>query len=289
MQAKLSVLTVLLICALPIWSLGQRFVGFDLRQDTPEAREGVRDRVDLKPLTEEYYQLIKTRFWPLKVQDIEKIFGPEIEEHALASTFHLVNDLALPLFEPNFIGLSGWVVSNDRSRRVLHAVGDIGYAEFFYQRDGETVAWVAFYARTNEEFVPLKMPAALPLTVAVSRDAAEDNSSKRLEWDEAQFTAFRRWVDEHLPKLTDLGEVDVSESSPSRVNLGGGQVYILKTQILHHPDVTHLWFEIELLKETASASEREKSRQYRSIDHAGQSVGFAIDGKFYRLTPKLVK
>jgi hypothetical protein len=270
---KRTIAIAALLCALPISNFAQRWVGLAIPQDDPAARWAVCERVELKPRTDEYQQIIETHFRPLKVEDITKIFGPKLEEHGIEPGGHLATDVVLPLFEPMMVGLSGLLVTNDLSHRVLYAVGDIGCVEFFYHCDGISLATVVFYAHSDDKFVPLKTADDLP---------------ERMEWDKKKFEAFKQWVDEHMPKITDLGEVEVAESSPSRVVLGSDTASIITTRVIHHPNVP-LWFTIDLAKETTNTEERLKSMQNWSISRTNQSVGFSIDGKFYRLTPKLVK
>ena len=60
----------------------------------------------------------------------------------------------------------------------------------------------------------------------------------RLAWDKAKFALLKKWFDEHLPKIKDLGVVEVSESSPSHIDLGADVGCNIKTRIIHHPNVT---------------------------------------------------
>ena len=267
---KRAITIAALLCVLTISSLAQRFVMVDAPQD--EALWTVRERVELAPVRDEYQQIIETHFRPLKSEDITKIFGPKLEEHGIEPTGHLVTDVVLPMFEPMMVGLSGLLVTNDLSHRVLYAVDNIGYVEFFYHWDGVSLATVVFYARSDKEFVPLK---------------TADDFPKRKEWDKKKLEAFKNWVNEHMPKMTDLGVVVVSESSPSRVTLGADTACIITTRVIHHPNVP-LWFTIDLAKETTNTEERLKSMQSWSISQTNQSVGFSIDDKFYRLTPKFI-
>jgi len=112
--------------------------------------------------------------------EIAKIFGPKLETQP--------NNLALPVFAPNggFIsGLGGWS-KFEKLRPDLHAIGDIGYADFYYyQGESEDITTAILYHRSDDKFVPLK---------------AADDFAKRLEWDKAKFESIKKWLDERLPK-----------------------------------------------------------------------------------------
>ena len=155
----------------------------------------------------------------------------------------------------------------------FHAVGPAGYLEARYQYDGETVATCVLYLRTNSAFIPLQ---------------STNDITARMAWDKTQFELLRQWLEGHLPKVTDLGVVEVSESKPTRVELGAGAACILTTRVLNHPDVTNLWFTVDLAKETADLPGKNRSQQHRSINQPDKAVGFSIDGRFYRVTPRLI-
>jgi hypothetical protein len=89
-----------------------------------------------------------------------------------------------------------------------------------------------------------------------------------------------------MPKLTDLGVVEVSPSNPTRIDLGAGTACIITTRDIHAANVPY-WLSFVFAKETADPAEKANSMQYKSVDRPDESVGFSLDGKFYRLTPKL--
>jgi hypothetical protein len=84
---------------------------------------------------------------------------------------------------------------SDRSHTDLHAVGDIGYVELYYQLNGESVQTAAIYFRADNKFVPLK---------------STNDFSKRLDWDKGKFEALKNWLDAHPVPLT-----DTKKSSPN--------------------------------------------------------------------------
>ena len=170
-------------------------------QDVREARKGVQDRPELKPFLDEYCAIIKARLFPLKLDDVAKTFGPklatatnwweycgkrsgpELDQHPA--------DLVLPIFVSQGMMVSGLHTGNpitDKSHTDLHAVGDIGYVEFYYQLNGESVQTAAIYFRADGKFVPLK---------------STNDFSKRLDWDKSKFDALKNWLDAHLVPATD--------------------------------------------------------------------------------------
>jgi hypothetical protein len=227
------------------------------------------EHAELQPLLSEYNELLAVRIYPLNnLTNIVACFGAKLDQRP--------DDRAKPLFVPMMISESGLTPSGQPDKRHVefYAIGDVGYLEAHYGFDGVWLAACAIHFRVGDEFVPLKSMA---------------DFSPRLEWDKTKFATLKKWFDEHLPKLTNLGVVEVSESSPSRIELGPDAACIINTRIIHHPNVTNLWYTIGLAKDTSDSGEMVKSMQYKSIVRQGQSVGFSIDGKYYRLTPKLVQ
>ena len=170
------------------------FFMLDAPQDDRMARRGVHDRPELKPLDAAYSELVQTRFWPLKLDNITKVFGPKIETVANRYGTGLKHpaNLVLPVLVPDGMGLSGLGgdPARDKYHTDLHVIGDIGYVAFYYQADGESLQTAVVYFRADDKFVPLK---------------STNDFSKRLEWDKARFTALKKWLDEHLPKKTTDG------------------------------------------------------------------------------------
>lgn len=266
--------------------------------DDSKACAGLCLSPELKPLQAAYDDIIQTRLWPLKLDDIAKIFGPKLDT---ASNWWSHDpgvggkssgpglekqpaDFVVPVFASGSCwgGGMGMTVSglhstnpaDNKNHTDLHAVGDIGYVEFFYANDGARLQNAALCFRADKEFVPL---------------TSTNELSKRLVWEKAKFDALKKWLDEHMPKLNDLGVVELSESSPLRLDLGAGTACSLTTRILHAPTVTNLWYSIDICKQTPDPNGKAESLQSKSIDRAGESIGFSMDGKFYRLTPKLVE
>jgi hypothetical protein len=123
----------------------------------------------------------------------------------------------------------------------------------------------------DDQFVPLKSTNDIP---------------KRLAWDKSRFATLRQWLDAHLPKLTDLGVVEVSTTTNCLIHLGAGSTCSVSTQDQSFSDTFCLWF--VLSKDTPDPKEKEQSLQFRSIWRRGEPVGFVMDGKYYCMTPELV-
>jgi hypothetical protein len=270
---KQAVLTVLCLVFIGSRALGQIFSFVDSPPDDQASLGGCSnycDRLELQVPAREYNDLIKVRFFPLKLADVTAIFGPKLDQPPA--------DRARPLFAPKMIAESGRVWSDSANHKHVdyHAIGDVAYLEAYYQYDGVTLATCVIYLRTDDQFVPLR-----------SYNDSTNDISKRLTWDLARFATLQQWLNVHMPKLTDLGEVEVSASSPTRIDLGAGTACIVTTRDIHVAEVPY-WLSFELAKDTADPAEKKNSLQRISVERRGQSFGFSLDGKFYRLTPKLL-
>jgi hypothetical protein len=192
---KRTFFTILLLCGLPIASFSQRGILLGLPYDDPNARRDVYGQIELKPFIAEYNQIIERRIGPLKDSDIANVFGPKLAQRGF-TTWYPTNCVA-PLFVPYSLLFSGLLEGEDKAHRDLYAVGNIGYLEFFYERDGRFKT-VVYYACLNDKFVPLKSPSDFP---------------NRLEWDKTRFEEFKKWLDAHL----DPNEA-VKPRSPNMMN-----------------------------------------------------------------------
>ncbi len=183
---KRTILAILSLCALPIVSFAQRGILLGLPHDDPNARRDVYRWVELKPFTSEYDQIIKTRIGSLKGEGITKVFGPKLEQHSLMRNGDPTNSIA-PLFAPYSLSFSGLLEGEDKSHRDLFALGNIGYVEFFYERD-DSFKTAVLYAHLDDKFVPLK---------------STNDFSKRLEWDKTKWDALRQWLHAHAVPVND--------------------------------------------------------------------------------------
>ena len=155
-----------------------------------------------------------------------------------------------------------------------YAVGNIGYLQFYYDLDGKGRGVAVFYLHTDDNFVPLR---------------STNDFARRLEWEKAKLQLFEKWLDEHLPKMTYLGVVEVSSDAPSRVALGNGKFCIIRTVIPIQPDKTNDLVMLSLTLDSTNITESVQSRNIGYFSQLGKSISFAMDGRFFRLTPKLVK
>jgi hypothetical protein len=285
-DVKPTIAIALLLSGLCRASFAQTCV-FNIRapdhdQDDHTARESVCGRAELKPLQDSYSEIIETRLLSLTSDMLPTIFGPKFPSPRKGWRPADPADLVLPLFghgnmfdgdisHMNKMILHGAFNINGYD---LYSVGNSGYIEFFEDGGGATAAAV-IYLRADDKFIPLK---------------STNDFSKRLEWDKAKFNALIKWLDEHEPKATELGVVMVSASSPSRVDLGGGTVCILHTKELDNPGETIRSYRIDLTTEAQDGKDNGNTyATHKDFSRPGQSWGFFIDGKLYRMTPILVE
>jgi hypothetical protein len=221
------------------------------------------DYPELQSSGQTYNELLQTRLFLLEQDEIQAIFGPILTNKPI--------DYVRPLFAPGSIGESGITVGENKRHTDYHAIGDIGYLEVHYGYNGESLATCYVYFRADKQFVPLKSTNDIPA---------------RNIWDRAQFAKVLSWLDNHMPKVTELGEVEVSLEKPTRIDLGTGVGCIVRTQDLHCDTVPY-WLSFDLEKDTPDAKRNYASAQLRSVSKTNEPVGFRIDGKYYRFTPRL--
>ena len=148
--------------------------------------------------------------------------------------------------------------------------GNLGYIEFYYTMPGAVQAAV-IYLRADDKFVALK---------------STNDFSKRLEWDKSKFEAVKKWLEDHAPKVTDLGVVVVSASQLTRVDLGGGTA--CQIRVFPKPAVgTNSSFYSLLLTKEVPVEQPGQFYLSKRFDRLGQPWVFSMDGKFYRMTPAL--
>ena len=200
----------------------------DAPRDDPEI---VRDcnflcnHQELQPLTENYNELLQVLFEPLQMKDIAAIFGAKLDQKP--------DGHVKPLFVPTMIMESGLSSSAAPNKKHVdfHAIGNIGYLEVHYRYDGESVATAVIYFRADDKFVPVQSTNDIP---------------RREAWDRAKYETLKKWLDDHLPKLTDLGVVTVSPSHPSRVDLGAEMACVITTRDIHTTDVP-FWLSMDIV------------------------------------------
>jgi hypothetical protein len=178
-----TIFIALLLCAVPVRGFSQRWV--TVMREELAVRISLRDRAELKPLAAEYQQFVTNRLRPLQAGQVTNIFGPKLETVRTLNPHQLSHTAVLPLFAPDSVCLSGLLVTNDQAHADLYAVGDIGYAEFFYHWDGEALASIVLYFRPDATYPPLK---------------TEDDFPRRLEWEKPKWQAMQKWLDLHLAR-----------------------------------------------------------------------------------------
>jgi len=262
---------------------GQIIFSIPAPQDDGDVRATVADRQEMKPLQTTYSKVIQSRLLPLTLDGVAAIFGPALQTtnnwYSRPDLVKYPADLVLPIFahgnapgNENKLGMGfPGVVPIHPNHADLHAVGKTGYIEFYYF-NGETVAAAAIFFRADDRFTPLK---------------STNDFAKRLEWDKAKFAAFNKWLDDHQPKVTDLGIVEFSAAKPIRVDLDGGKSCFLRTWGIVNPSPTNHSYTVFMTKEAPDPNARGQLERSRTFDRPGASWDFSIDGKFYRLTLKL--
>ena len=76
---KRPIITTVLLCALCRASFAVILFSIQAPQDDAKVRMDISDRPDLQPLAAEYRSLVPARLWPLKCDDVAKVFGPKLE------------------------------------------------------------------------------------------------------------------------------------------------------------------------------------------------------------------
>jgi hypothetical protein len=185
-------------------------------------------------------------------------------------------DLVLPLFAstgqcggPMMICISGIHSSNPKENHNhtdLYDAGGLGYIELYSQNNGERVQLALIYFRSNAQFVPLKSTSDFP---------------QRLEWEKAKFAALTQWLENHLPPMTDLGELAISKTKLTSVDLGGGTKCELRYE-KSFPTNSHFTICITSPKHPSLLD-----ASYLSFQSPAEAAGFCVDGKYYRFVPVL--
>jgi hypothetical protein len=251
----------------------------DYSKDNLDARLIVQDRAFMKSMRSEYDNLLY-RICLFKLDGVTSSFGQKLAKPP--------DDCVLPLFAENGSARSGYTFSPDKRHTDFNAIGNLGYVEIFYNSDGESIGDAAIYFRADEQFTPLQ---------------STNDYDKRVKWEITKFKAVKKWLDEHLPKVKDLGTVEVTNTPPeifsagcNRVNLGGGKICVIQiqpvtrtitqlTEILKYDpqSLTNDNFYVNLyLSPTNSNGHLTDIASHRSHN----SVIFAVDGQFYGLTLK---
>jgi hypothetical protein len=284
----------------------------DAPQDDAMARREVQTRSELKPLRDDYDNLIHTRIWTLNFSEIAAIFGPPLSTNGsvfAADTNRAArsdgslhgphpDDLVLPLFAPSGSAISGLhnpdpAMNHDHID--LHAIGDLGYLEIYYGNDGAHIQQAVFYLRAGKGFVPLK---------------STNDFAKRLDWDTNRFASVKNWLEGHLPKLTDLGVVQIPEVSPlpepergpgaghqfqyaTTVPVwvqGAGMAFniIGKEQPFAETKFTNHCIEVRIAAASPDAPQPNDPPVFSTVVTPDKPVAFTVSGKCFSFTPKII-
>jgi len=186
-KAKRAKVWTLLICTLSVSSLASIMFWIKAPQDDESARQSLRDRPELKAVSGEFEQFMWAKL-KLAGGNPSKIFGPPKKVIALGEPHEkpsFPTNAVLPLFISDFQHVMGLYQSRNESHRDFYEVGDIGYAEFFYNAGGGLEV-ATYYPRIDDHFVPLK---------------TTDDFAKRLDWDKTKLAELEKWMNEAGVKL----------------------------------------------------------------------------------------
>ena len=181
---KRSIPIAFVLCAVCPVSFAVILFSIGAPQDDSKVRSGVGDRPELKPLHAAYTNIIQTRLWPLKLDEVPRICGPKLDtatnwwalgvegsgpklnHHPANLVFaHLRSGRREQLrreYDDDGLWCAYWGPGEDKSHTDLYAIGDIGYVEFYSQLDGENVQTAVIYFRADNKFVPLKSTNDFP-------------------------------------------------------------------------------------------------------------------------------
>jgi len=214
--------------------------------------------------------LLETRIELMKPADMEKAFGRKLDAKPLG--------LIKPLFTPSLIVESGLApVDNNKRHTDYHALRNIGYLELHYDWTGETVSAAILWFQPDMKFIPVTSAQFIP---------------SRKIWEKAKFDALSEWMESHLPKMIDLGEISISPSAePTRINLGTNGVWTFTptpalaplTGRAHSEDAGFCRFLIEQQLPNSAAT----NEIHNYLVRLNEANTFRLDGKFYAFVPKL--
>jgi hypothetical protein len=114
---KRKLLFTLLLGALSLVCSEERLVTVAPAEEW-QIRKSLHDQEELKPLEAEYQQLVAARLKTLTEDQITNVFGPQLETIRKLDSRLFTNHIALPLFAPDTLVLSGLLVTNDLSHHL---------------------------------------------------------------------------------------------------------------------------------------------------------------------------
>jgi len=148
-------------------------------RDDLKTRQAVRHRAELKPLADQYTQLVQGVMVQRPTQAIDVIFGPVLSAPP--------ENRVLPLFGPEEVILPGKLNAKgpNNDHVDFHAVDEIGFVQFYFGPDGVSLHGAALYLRVDDQFIPLR---------------SAGDFTERLRWEKSRLEALTKWLNEHLPK-----------------------------------------------------------------------------------------
>ena len=141
--------------------------------DDPAIRKSVQKRAEAKRLNKEYNAVLERYFFGLRSSRARTVFGPRLRQ--------LPRSRVLPVFIPTWIGLSGAVDPStpDKRHSAIYALGDTGYVDLYFHRDGKRLETAVLYFRPDRSFVPLK---------------SSSDISPRIAWEKKKWAVVKDWL-----------------------------------------------------------------------------------------------
>ena len=176
---KRQFLFLFLLLFLASGAFAARIIPLIESRDDLKTRQAVRHRPELKPLADEYTQLIQRLLVPRSLPDIDAIFGPVLSSPP--------SERVLPLFAPEEVLLPEITEAavQNKGHADFHALGEVGFVQFYFSPDGVSVQGAVLYLRADDQLVPLR---------------SADDFPERLGWEKSRFEDAKNWLNEHLPK-----------------------------------------------------------------------------------------
>lgn len=266
----IQIVSLSLFLAICCTAFGTIIAPLDYSKDNIEARITVQGYAFVKLTRAEYDNLLR-QICLLRYDEVTSCFGEKLAKPP--------TDCVLPLFAGNASARGGYTLNPDKSHTDFNAIGDLGYIEFFYNSDGESIGDAALYFRADDQFTPLQ---------------STNDYRRRVAWEMTKFSLIKNWLNEHVLKVKDLGTVEVTNSPSGSISSIGNRIEISEGKtcvidfranplITAQQATTNENFYVDLyLSPTNSAEQFLEIHSVRSH----KSVVFMVNGQFYRITLK---